>query len=51
LYDKTCPLPHFRLPRKMLVDKDDYDNWLKRYRIAKAGKNLDAIVNELVGEL
>jgi hypothetical protein len=51
LTDPQDPLPHYRLPRKILVDKYEFDNWLKAYRIVKAVPDLDALVSQILREI
>ena len=32
LTDPRRPLPHYRLPGKLLVKRDEFDAWMARYR-------------------
>lgn len=42
-------LPHFRVGGKILVSKNDFDSWVKRYR--KEPLDLDAVVEEVLKDL
>jgi hypothetical protein len=42
-------LPHFRVGGKILVSRDDFDSWLKRFR--QKPLDLDAIVQEILKDL
>jgi lambda repressor-like predicted transcriptional regulator len=45
------PLPHYRMARKILVDVDEFDAWLRRFRVIKPGLDLDKIFNEIMADL
>lgn len=51
LHDPQHPLPHYRLPRKILVSTAEFDVWLQRYRQARRGIDLEALVNRLASEI
>jgi lambda repressor-like predicted transcriptional regulator len=51
LYHPEHPLPHIRLPRKILVDVAEFEAWLARFRVSKPHKDLNAIVNDLIADL
>ena len=37
LYHGECPLPHYRMPRKILVRVEEFDAWLKRFHVKHPG--------------
>ena len=51
LSDAESPLPHYRMPRKILVDVEEFDTWLRRFRITKPGIDLNKIVNDFMADL
>ena len=51
LYHQECPLPYYRMPRKILVRVDEFDDWLAKFRVHNPQLNLDAIVNDLISDL
>lgn len=49
LHHADHPLPHFRLPGKILVKRSDFDAWIRRFQAeARRGPSLEAIVNEVM---
>jgi len=51
LCDTECPLPHYRMPRKILVRIDEFDDWLLRFLVKTPGLDLNKIVNEIMDKL
>jgi lambda repressor-like predicted transcriptional regulator len=50
LTDPVHPLPHYRINRKLLVRRSEFDHWISRYR--QCGRpDLDALVNEVVEDV
>jgi len=49
LSDLENPIPHFRVNRKILVRKNEFDLWIEQFR----GENndLDRIVDEVINDL
>jgi AraC-like DNA-binding protein len=49
----THPLPHYRLPGKILVRPEEFDAWIQHYRCgaATADPDLDGIVNDIVRDI
>jgi hypothetical protein len=46
------PLPHYKLPGKILVRRDEFDAWIARYRVAASTlPDLDRLVNEIIADL
>jgi hypothetical protein len=52
LLHQVHPLPHYRLPGKILVKIDDFEAWLTRYRhTAPKPLDLDHEMNALASEI
>lgn len=54
LVDPVHPLPHFKLPNKVLVRKAEFDAWLLRYRRdddRRPQRVLDDIVDDVMAGL
>lgn len=50
LTDPVHPLPHYRINRKLLVRRSEFDRWIARYR--RCGRpDLDALVDEVIEEI
>jgi len=49
LTDPDNPIPYFRVKRKILVRKSEFDRWMEHFR----GENndLDRIVDEVINDL
>jgi hypothetical protein len=47
------PLPHYQLPGKILVRREDFDAWLEHFRTGEVGPDVDLekIVNDIVSGL
>lgn len=54
LANPVAPLPHFRLPGKILVRRSDFDAWVLRYRVSGGrprSSSLAAIVDDVMAGL
>ncbi len=51
LVHPVTPLPYFRVCRKILVRRSDFDAWLSRYGHAEQPEDLDALVNDVLAGL
>jgi hypothetical protein len=50
LTDPAHPLPHYRINRKLLVRRSEFDRWIARYR--RCGRpDLNALVNEVIEDV
>jgi predicted DNA-binding transcriptional regulator AlpA len=47
--DSDNPLPHFRLKKKVLVRRSEFDRWMEAHRFE--GNRLDALVDEIINDL
>jgi len=43
------PIPSFRIGRKILVKRSEFDEWIHKYRTKT--ENLDQLVDSLLGDL
>lgn len=50
LADRTHPLPYHRVEGKLLVKKEDFDQWITQYRQNRPDE-LDAVVNGVVDQV
>lgn len=48
LADCARPLPYHRVEGKLLVKKEDFDQWIEDYRICRRPRELDQIVDEVM---
>ena len=48
LHDHAHPLPHYHIGGKILVKRDDFDEWAKRFRRVAPSINLDMIVDDII---
>ena len=51
LVDRTRPLPHHRVGGKLLVRKEDFDQWISQYRQDRPADELDEVVNGVLEKL
>lgn len=51
LVDRTHPLPHHRVEGKLLVKKDDFDQWIEIYRVCQKPQELNRIVDDVLSDL
>ena len=45
LIDRTHPMPHHRVEGKLLVKKEDFDQWISEYRQDQPADELGSVVN------
>ncbi len=51
LVDRMHPLPHHRVEGKLLVKKDDFDQWIEAYRVCQQPQELNRIVDDVLSDL
>jgi len=51
LHAPDSPLPHYRMPRKILIDVQEFDAWFRRFRVENPGLDLNQLVNEIMSEI
>jgi len=51
LVDRTHPLPHHRVEGKLLVKKEDFDQWIETYRVCQQPQEVNRIVEEVLSDL
>jgi len=51
LVDRTHPLPHHRVEGKLLVKKDDFDQWIETYRVCQQPQEVNRIVEQVLSDL
>jgi hypothetical protein len=51
LIDRNHPLPHHRVQGKLLVKREDFDQWISHYREDRPSHSLEDVVNEVVGRI
>lgn len=51
LVDRTHPLPHHRIEGKLLVKKEDFDQWIEAYRVCQQPQEVNRIVEEVLRDL
>lgn len=49
LSDPENPIPFFRVNRKILVKKSEFDRWMEQFR--RKSNDLDRIVDEVLNDL
>ena len=49
LGDSERPIPHFRMKKKVLVKKSEFDGWMENHRFD--GSRLDALAEELLRDM
>ena len=49
LGDCEQQIPHFRMKRKVLVRKSEFDGWMENFR--DTGQGFDALVEELLSDV
>ena len=45
------PLPHYRLPGKILVDIDGFRGWLEGFKALSRPTDIDQLVNQVMAEI
>ena len=51
LVDPLHPLPHHRVEGKILIKREDFDQWIGIQRIVFSAENLGELVNSVVTQL
>ena len=51
LTDRVRPLPHFRVEGKILVKRDEFDQWLAAFRVVMPANELDQIVESVMAQV
>lgn len=51
LVDRTCPLPCYRIEGKILVKREEFDQWIARHRAPNGIDNLSELVNAVVEQV
>jgi len=48
LHDRVHPLPHFRIGGKILVKRDDFDQWVTQFRHVTPSVDVGSIVDDVM---
>ena len=51
LADRTHPLPHHRVEGKLLVKREDFDQWIAQYREDLPVDELEGVVNGVLAKI
>lgn len=51
MFSPLCPLPHHRVGGKILVRKEDFDEWMRGFRTIEPAAKLDTLVDDIVAGL
>lgn len=51
LVDRSHPLPHHRVEGKLLVKKEDFDQWISQYRQDRPANELEDVVNGVLAQM
>lgn len=51
LVDRAHPLPHHRVEGKVLVKREDFDQWMAQYRQERPADELQTVVNGVLAKL
>ena len=51
LHRRAQPLPHYRVAKKILVRRSEFDGWLAQFRRADGGDGIDSMVEEILSGL
>lgn len=51
LVASTAPLPHYRIKGKLLVKREEFDQWMAGFRTRPTPNQLDTIVEGVVQDL
>lgn len=51
LVDRTHPLPYYRIGGKLLVQRDEFDEWIAVHRVVQPSDQLSQIVESVVAQL
>jgi len=50
LVDRVHPLPHYRIGGKLLVQRDEFDQWMDVHRVVQPSDQLSQIVESVVAQ-
>ena len=51
LVDRLRPLPHYRIEGKILVKREEFDQWLSAFRIVSPADGLNDIVESVMAHV
>ena len=51
LADRSAPLPYHRVEGKILIRKEDFDEWISRFRTVQPPDELDVIVDGVLEDV
>lgn len=51
LSDRTCPIPCYRIEGKILVKREEFDQWMMRHRTVQPTQDLDELVESVVSQV
>lgn len=51
LVDRAYPLPHYRIGGKLLVKRDEFNEWITVHRVIQPSDQLSQIVESVVAQL
>lgn len=51
LVDQVCPLPHYRIEGKILVMREDFDQWMSAFRIISQANAVNDIVESVMTQV
>ncbi|WHZ16879.1 MAG: hypothetical protein OJF52_003729 [Nitrospira sp.] len=51
LNDSTAPLPYHRVGGKILIRREDFDDWITRFRTVQAATELETLVDDVMADL
>lgn len=51
LVDRLHPLPHYRIGGKILVNRQEFDQWVSTSRAVSATDELDEIVDSVIAQV
>lgn len=51
LVDRNRPLPHHRVEGKLLVKREDFDQWLSAFRVVSPADGLNEIVESVMAHV
>lgn len=49
--DTTAPLPYHRVGGKILIRKEDFDDWISRFRTIQSATELETLVDGVMADL
>lgn len=51
LVDRNHPLPYYRIEGKILVKREEFDQWIARHQVSPNTDNLSELVNAVVAQV